>query len=74
MEQTEAENLLKELGDHAFQEQFITQHAHAVHDLVMWDNPTTMHSATSIAAATGPHDTRLIHRISVRGIPSVFSA
>ncbi len=74
MGQAEAEKLLKELCDHAFQDRFITQHTHSVHDVVMWDNPTTMHSATPIAAATGPHDTRYIHRISVRGIPSVFSS
>lgn len=73
MGQTEAEKLLKELCDHTFQDRFITQHTHSVHDLVMWDNPTTMHSATPIAAATGPHDTRLIHRISLRGYPSIFS-
>ncbi|MEM7127540.1 MAG: TauD/TfdA family dioxygenase [Chloroflexota bacterium] len=73
MEQDEAKELLNELGNHAFQEQFITSHAHSTHDLVLWDNPTTMHSATPIRAATGPQDTRLIHRISVRGMPSVFS-
>ena len=74
MRRAEAEKLLKELGDHAFQDRFITQHTHSVDDLVMWDNPTTMHSATPIAAATGPHDTRLIHRISIRGNPSVFTS
>ena len=74
MEQTEAEALLIELGDHAFQERFVTQHTHSVHDLVMWDNPTTMHSATPIAAATGPDDTRMIHRISLRGTPAVFAS
>ncbi len=74
MGRTEAKELLKELCDHAFQDRFITQHTHSVYDLVMWDNPTTMHSATPIAAATGPHDTRLIYRISLRGIPSVFSS
>lgn len=73
-EQAEAEDLLKELGDHAFQDRFTTRHTHSVHDLVMWDNPTTMHSATPIAAATGSHDTRLIHRISLRGTPSVFAS
>ncbi|MBV7336973.1 TauD/TfdA family dioxygenase [Chloroflexi bacterium TSY] len=74
MAQAEAETLLKELGDHAFQDRFIIQYKHSVHDLVLWDNPTTMHSATPIAAATGPHDTRLIRRISVRGMPAVFSS
>jgi taurine dioxygenase len=74
MAQAEAEELLEELCVHAFQDRFLTQHTHAAHDLVMWDNPTTMHSATPIAAATGPHDTRLIHRISLRGRPSVFAS
>ena len=44
-----------------------------IHDLILWDNPTTMHCATPMAAATGPEDTRLMHRISLRGTPSVFS-
>lgn len=74
MEQAEAEALLNELGDHAFQDRFVTQHTHSVHDLVMWDNPTTMHTATPIAAATGPDDTRMIHRISLRGTPGVFAS
>ena len=74
MEPGEAEKLLKQLCDHALQDRFITQHSHSVHDVVMWDNPTTMHRATPIAAATGPEDTRYIHRISVRGIPSVISS
>ena len=43
-----------------------------VDDLIMCDNPTTMHSATPMAATTGPDDTRLLHRISLRGNPSVF--
>jgi taurine dioxygenase len=73
MDQTQAETLLTSLCDHALQSEFITQHAHSRHDLVMWDNPTTMHSASPIAAATGAHDTRLVHRISLRGYPSIFS-
>lgn len=72
MKKKDAQNLLRELGDHAFKDPFISKHHHRVHDLVLWDNPTTMHAATPISTATGPRDTRLIHRISVRGIPSVF--
>ena len=72
MNRDAARDLLTELGDHAFQERFIAAHAHRVHDLVMWDNPTTMHSASPIGQATGPDDTRLIHRISLRGYPSMF--
>ncbi|MCY3621079.1 MAG: TauD/TfdA family dioxygenase [Gammaproteobacteria bacterium] len=72
MEQTEAESLLNELCEHAFQDRFVARHKYRVHDLILWDNPTTLHSATPIAAATGADDTRLLHRISLRGTPSVF--
>lgn len=72
MDREVARELLTELGDHAFQERFIAAHAHRVHDLLMWDNPTTMHSASPIGRATGPDDTRLIHRISLRGYPPMF--
>lgn len=74
MNREAAQDLLTELGDHAFQERFIAAHAHRVHDLLMWDNPTTMHSASPIGPATGPDDTRLIHRISLRGYPPMFAA
>lgn len=74
MAQGAASALLKELGDHAFQERFVAAHAHRVHDILMWDNPTTMHSASPIGRATGPEDTREIHRISLRGYPSLLSA
>lgn len=73
MPQAEATALLKTLCDHAFEARFLACHVHRRGDLVMWDNPTVMHSATPIAAATGPNDTRLIHRISLRGTPSIFA-
>ncbi|HJN51599.1 MAG: TauD/TfdA family dioxygenase [Pseudomonadales bacterium] len=69
----DAVRLLTELCEHAFQDQFVTSHRHAVNDLVMWGNPTTLHSASPIGAATGPDDTRVIHRISLKGTPSVFT-
>ena len=74
MDREAARDLLTELGDHAFQERFVAAHAHRVHDLLMWDNPTTMHSASPIGPATGSDDTRLIHRISLRGYPPMFSS
>ena len=70
----QATALLQALCDHAFQDRFITQHAHRTHDLVMWDNPTVMHCATPLAVATMPEDTRLIHRISLRGAPPVLGS
>lgn len=72
MNREAARELLAELGDHAFQGRFLATHAHRVHDLLMWDNPTTMHSASPIGQATGSDDTRLIHRISLRGYPRMF--
>lgn len=74
MEQAQAESLLKGLCDHAFQDRFVARHQYRVHDLILWDNPTAMHSATPMAAATGPDNTRLLHRISLRGTPSVFAS
>ena len=61
--------LLRELCEHAFQERFVAEHVHRCHDLVIWDNPTVMHCATPLPAATNEADTRLIHRISLRGMP-----
>jgi taurine dioxygenase len=69
----EAAHLLSRLLEHALQPEFVTSYKHVVHDLVMWDNPTTMHSATPIKAATGPRDTREIKRISLRGTSSVYT-
>lgn len=68
----EAADLLETLCQHTFRPPFITEHRHSVDDLVMWDNPTTMHSATPIGAATGPDDTRVIRRISLRGVCPLF--
>lgn len=64
--------LLNELCAHAFQAQFVTNHRHRPKDLVIWDNPTTLHRATPIQAATGPDDTRIIRRLSLFGRPPVF--
>jgi taurine dioxygenase len=72
MPQDEATALLNELCEHAFREPFLNQHAHSVHDILMWDNPTTMHSASPIGAATCDADTRVIRRISLKGYPPVF--
>ena len=72
MDRASSAALLNALCDHAFEDRFIAAHAHRVHGIVMWDNPTTMHSATPIGAATGPDSTRDIRRISLRGYSSLF--
>lgn len=71
MEPSEGARLLQELTQHVLQPQFVTAYAHQLHDLVVWDNPTVMHSATPIDEAT-PGNTRVLHRISLRGSPSVL--
>ena len=61
-----------EFQGRAFQDRFLTQHRLEQDCILMWDNPTVLHSATPIAAATGPDDTRIIHRVSLRGMPGIF--
>jgi alpha-ketoglutarate-dependent 2,4-dichlorophenoxyacetate dioxygenase len=41
----EARSFLRDLTEHATQPQFVYSHAWQPHDLVMWDNRTTMHRA-----------------------------
>lgn len=73
MEDGEAAKLLNELADHALQPKYVYKHKWAVGDVVGWDTSSTMHAATPIGAATGPKDTRLLYRISVKGKPGIYS-
>jgi alpha-ketoglutarate-dependent 2,4-dichlorophenoxyacetate dioxygenase len=41
----EARMFLRDLTEHATQREFVYSHAWRLHDLVMWDNRTTMHRA-----------------------------
>ncbi len=68
----EAHVLLDELAAHATQDRFVYRHRYAVGEVVVWDNAATLHAATLIAPATGPADTRLLHRISVKGLPPLL--
>ena len=65
----EAVTLLDELRAHATQSDFVYRHHYEAGDVVAWDNFSTLHAATLIPPATGPRDTRLLHRISVKGEP-----
>lgn len=71
MPDDEAVALLRELGEHATQPEFTYRHRYGVGDIVVWDNNSTLHAATPIATATGPNDTRLLHRISVKADPLI---
>lgn len=73
MSRKQSIRLLKQLTEHVLRPEFVESYHHQLHDIVMWDNPTVMHSATPIAQATGPQDTRRLLRISLRGSPPVLS-
>ena len=68
----EARKLLLSLGDHAFQDRFITEHKYRENDIVLWDTTSTMHSATPLRELPTPENIRILYRISLRGIPSIF--
>ena len=68
----EACGLLDELKAHAISPRFVHAHRHRVGNVLIWDGASTLHAGTPIAAATGAGDTRLMHRISVRGIPPLL--
>ncbi len=57
----EALMLLRDLGEHATQSQFVYRHTWRQHDLVMWDNRTTMHRARRYPA----EQVRDLHRTTV---------
>lgn len=73
MDDAEATVLLNELADHALQPKYVYKHRYAVGEVVGWDTSSTMHAATPLGAATGPTDTRLLYRISVKGRPKMYS-
>jgi len=72
MPDAEAKRLQGTLCENRLAARFLSSHRHRVGDILMWDNPTTMHKASPIGQATGPDDARVLWRISMTGIPSVF--
>jgi taurine dioxygenase len=69
MPDDEAERLLRDLKQHALQPRFAYKYKYSVGDIAIWDTFATLHSATPIAPATGPRDSRLLWRISCKGLP-----
>ncbi len=72
MSHVKAKKLLNELGNHAFQDCYRTMHKYRENDITIWDTTATMHSASPISEFPQPEDVRLLYRISVRGLPTVF--
>jgi alpha-ketoglutarate-dependent 2,4-dichlorophenoxyacetate dioxygenase len=60
----EARAFIRDLMEHATQPQFVHAHVWRVHDLVMWDNRTTMHRARRYDDLTQVRDMR---RTTIRG-------
>lgn len=69
MPDAEARPLLDALKRHATQPRFVNKHKYQVGDVAIWDNAATLHSATPIAPATCVADSRLLWRISCKGLP-----
>ena len=66
--------LLARLKAHATSDRFVHFHKYRVGDIAIWDTSATMHSATPLAPATGPKDSRLLWRITCKGVPKVIAA
>lgn len=61
----EARAFIRDLMEHATQPRFVYSHAWRVHDLVMWDNRTTMHRARRFDDLREVRDMR---RTSIKGV------
>jgi taurine dioxygenase len=75
MPQDEAIALLDELKAHATQEKYVRTIQYRVGDVALWDNNCTLHAAVPLAPVSDPEDrqARLLHRISVKGLPPLFA-
>ena len=74
MEDDTAMSIIESLKDHVLREPYLYRHPYEVGDVVVWDTLQTMHRATPIDVPTGPEDSRLLWRISVRGKPGIIAA
>ena len=64
--------LLDELKAHATQEKYVYTHFYQVDDVLVWDTASTLHKAMRQTRGTNAHNTRRMHRISIRGIPPLL--
>ncbi len=67
MPDDEAVELLTELKEHCTQPQFVIKHRYAVDEVFIWDTLATMHAAAIMDVARDASNTRVMHRISVKG-------
>jgi taurine dioxygenase len=59
----ESDALLAELFDHVEQRRFIYEHAWSKHDIVVWDNFSSLHARTDF----DPAERRVLRRMAIRG-------
>ncbi|MEO1191785.1 MAG: TauD/TfdA family dioxygenase [Pseudomonadota bacterium] len=74
MPDAEARDLLDELKTHCTQPDFVIAQRYRVDDLFIWDTLATMHAAAVMDVAKGADNTRIMHRISVKGFPALPAA
>jgi alpha-ketoglutarate-dependent 2,4-dichlorophenoxyacetate dioxygenase len=70
MDDDAAEQLLRELTEHATQRRFVYMHRWRVGDLVMWDNRCTMHRGTAFDDLRWPRD---MHRATTSDRADAFA-
>jgi len=70
MPDDEATALLDELKAHCTQPEYTIAQRYRVDDLFIWDTMATMHAAAVMDVANGKSNTRIMHRISVKGYPN----
>ncbi len=70
----EGRALIQRLRAHVAEDQFRITWKVAPGDIVLWDNFSTVHSATPIDYSDLPGKQRLLYRISTRGLPDLCRA
>lgn len=67
-------DLIRELREHVIRPEFRTQYKVGPGDIVLWDNFSTVHSASPIEYSNEPGKRRLLYRISTKGRPVLSAA
>lgn len=68
----EGAELLTKLKTHAVQERFRQRVKACTGDVLIWDNLSTLHSATPLEYSDAPGKRRLLYRISTRNLPPIY--
>lgn len=71
MEEQEAMDLITDLKRHVLQPRFMSSFTVRPGDLLLWDNYPLIHTATQLEYSLEDGCRRLLHRISVKGLPAL---